>query len=61
MKVIDTIKVYVKHPKCIIYDIQDIKSELIEKFYHKLKQMVYSYENETFYFSSALCRNSCCH
>ena len=49
MKVIDTIKVYVKYPKCIIYDIRDKKSKLIKKFYHKLKQMVYSYENETFY------------
>ena len=49
MKVIDTIKVYVQHPKYIIYVIRDIKSNLIKKFYHKLKQMVYSYENETFY------------
>lgn len=49
MNIIDIIKIYIQHPKCIVYDIQDIKSKLIKKFYHKLKQMVYSYENKTFY------------
>lgn len=46
---LNTLKVYIQHPKCIVYDLRDCKNSLVKKFYSKLKRMVYSYENKTFY------------
>lgn len=49
MKTIERIKLYCKNPKCIAYDIKDWKDSLTLKFYHKLKEMLYKFENKTYY------------
>lgn len=49
MKTIERIKLYCKSPKCIAYDFRDWKDSLTLKFYHKLKEMLYSFENKTYY------------
>ena len=44
MKVIDTIKVYVQHPKLIGYSIKESYFNCRDKFYNWLKRIVYKYE-----------------
>lgn len=44
MKVIDTIKVYIHHPKLIGYSFKESYFTFRDKFYNWLKRIVYKYE-----------------